>query len=270
MAQPQIVPSEILKDDVAIVTGAGKGIGQALAVGLAHAGAKLAICDVDSAALEETAAILRAEKLPAIHHCVDVRDLRACTDFLNVVEAQSGPVSVLVNNAAILSSVRIDDGAFLESWRATFSVNVDGTMNMIVAALPYLQKTRGRIVNVCSTSAFLASDGGAPYSASKGAIVQLTRALAVELGPKGIRVNAIAPGVTETPLAKDVIAASRDHYLERIPLKRIAMPDDMVGPLVFLASRQSSHVTGVILPVDGGYLATGVTRGRSRTAGPQT
>lgn len=259
MSIPTNIP-QILDGEIAIVTGAGQGIGRALALGLARAGAQIAVCDIDQSTLAETANMLRADGCDPFAECVDVSDPAACDRFLAIITKRFGDVSVLVNNAAVLRTAPVGAGGFAASWRESFRINLDGTMNMIVASLLQLQRTRGRIVNISSTSAFLAAAGGAAYSASKGAVSQLTRALAVEFGACGVRINAIAPGVTETPLAQAAIGAAQGDYVVRIPLGRIASPDDMVGPVLFLASALSSHVTGAILPVDGGYLATGVTR----------
>ena len=136
-------------------------------------------------------------------------------------------------------------------------VNTDGPMLMVRAFLAQLRETRGRVVNLCSIMSVSAGPGLAAYAASKGAVLQLTKALAHDLAPDGIRVNAIGPGVIETPMTEvtrgDPEAFGR--FMSHTPLKRAGQPEELVGPVLFLASDMSSYVTGAFLPVDGGYLA---------------
>lgn len=247
-----------LKEAVAVVTGAGQGNGRAIALGLARAGARLALCDLNGDLVEETAAMIRAENGTAISRQVDVSDRNACEGFANAVLEEFGPVEILVNNAGIIRRHGIDDADFDTHWDATFRVNVDGTKNMALAFVPHLEKTAGRIVNLASIMAITAGPGIPAYVASKGAIGQFTKALAHELAPRGIRVNALAPGVIDTPMTETTRAndAAISRFMMHTPLGRTGKPEELVGPVIFLASQMSSYVTGVILPVDGGYLAS--------------
>ncbi len=242
---------------VAVVTGAGQGNGRAIALGLAGAGARVALCDVNGKMAGETAAVIRAEGGEALAQTVDVADLAACHAFAAIVGERFGEAAVLVNNAGIIRRHGFDDPAFDDHWDATFRVNVHGTKNMVRAFVPQLEKTRGCIVNLASIMSQTAGAGIPAYVASKGAVAQFTKALAHELAPRGIRVNAIAPGVIDTPMTQ----ATRDNeaaigrFMAHTPLGRTGKPDELVGPVIFLASGMSSYVTGAILPVDGGYLA---------------
>ena len=242
---------------VAVVTGAGQGNGRAIAIGLAGAGASVALCDVDGEKARETANVIIASGGRAFADTVNVSDSAACRDFASKVGDELGTAAILVNNAGIIRRHGIDDPDFDRHWDDTFRVNVNGTRNMVRAFVPQLEKTAGRIVNLASIMSFTAGPGIPAYVASKGAIGQFTKALAHELAPRGIRVNALAPGVIETPMTESTRAndAAIGRFMTHTPLGRTGKPDELVGPVLFLVSGMSSYVTGVILPVDGGYLA---------------
>ena len=246
-----------LNGAISVVTGAGQGNGRSIAIGLARAGARLALCDLNEDLVEETAAMIRADNGVAISRRADVSDRKQCEEFARVVAAELGDAEILVNNAGIIRRHGIGDADFDQHWDATFRVNVDGTKNMTLAFVPQLEKTAGRIVNLASIMSLAAGPGIPAYVASKGAIGQFTKALAHELAPRGIRVNALAPGVIDTPMTETTrandVAISR--FMMHTPLGRTGKPEELVGPVIFLASQMSSYVTGVILPVDGGYLA---------------
>src|SRR5690606_35599536 len=160
------------------------------------------------------------------------------------------------NNAGIIRRTMLDDETFDDDWAAVFRVNVDGVKTMVRALLPQLRSTGGRIVNLGSIMSVSAGKGIAAYAASKGAILQLTRALANDLAADGVRVNAIAPGVIATPMTV-VTRENPDaigRFMAHTPMGRVGEPGELVGPVLFLASDMSTYVTGVLLPVDGGYL----------------
>jgi NAD(P)-dependent dehydrogenase (short-subunit alcohol dehydrogenase family) len=261
-ATPIGVP-DLLAGDVAIVTGGARGIGRAIAHALAASGAAVAIGDVHEREVATVAAEIVAQGGRCLSAVVDVGSLQACSEFVAQTETRFGPLSILVNNAGILRSESVDDAAFEAGWEACFRVNVDGTMHMTTASLAQLRRTRGCIVNLCSTSAFIASNRSAAYAATKAAVASLTRSLAVEFGRDGIRVNAVAPGVVRTGIGGDgpMPAALASQYQLRTPLGRMGEPHDIAGPVLFLASRLAAHMTGVVMPVDGGYLATGMIVG---------
>ncbi len=171
--------------------------------------------------------------------------------------ANEGPVSILVNNAGIIVPGLITEERGPANWTRTLDINLGGAFNMARAFHGQLSETRGTVINLASIRSFTAAGNAAAYAASKGAIMQFTKALAVEWGGQGIRVNAIAPGFIETTLVPDSekTAARETAILARTPLKRVGDPEDVAGAAVFLASDAARYITGVILPVDGGYLA---------------
>lgn len=246
-----------IKGAVAVVTGAAQGNGKAIAQGLARAGAKVALCDLQEAGVAELAATLRAEGLVAEGFALNVSDPASVTALAAAVLARLGDTEILVNNAGIIRRTPFSSGTFDADWSAVMAVNANGPMLMVKAFLEPLRRTKGRIINLGSIMSVLGGPGLVAYAASKGAVLQLTKALAHDLAPDGIRVNAIAPGVIETPMT---VATRNDpeaigRFMAHTPMRRPGKPDELVGPVLFLASHMSTYVTGALLPVDGGYLA---------------
>ncbi len=242
----------------AVVTGAAQGNGKAIAMGLASAGARVMCCDIQGQAVEAVAREIQANGGVAQSTALDVTDKSSCRDAAHKARTAFGaPTGILVNNAGIIRRTAPDSETFDEDWAAVMDVNATGSMNMIRAFLPHLKETKGCVVNLASIMSISAGPGLAAYSASKGAVLQMTRALAHDLSSDGIRVNAIAPGVIETPMT----AATRENpeaigrFMAHTPMRRPGKPEELVGPVLFLASHASSYVTGALLPVDGGYLA---------------
>lgn len=247
-----------IKEAVAVVTGAAQGNGLAIARGLAKAGARVMCCDLNGEGAARAAETITAEGGKAGALRTDVSDPADCTEAARAVEEKFGPAAILVNNAGIIRRTPPDDPGFAEDWAAIMAVNATGTMQMIRAFLPQLRQTRGRIVNLASIMSVSAGPGQTAYAASKGAVLQLTKALSHDLAPDGIRVNAIAPGVIETPMT-EVTRANAEaigRFMAHTPMRRPGRPEELVGPILFLASEASSYVTGALLPVDGGYLAS--------------
>lgn len=247
----------LLDGDVAVVTGAARGNGLHMARGLAQAGAAVAFLDIDGDEAEIAAQAVVAAGGRAVAFRLDVTDAAACSAIGRKIADALGPVSILVNNAGILRRDELDSERFAESWQVVLRTNVDGCMNMVLALLPQLRQTRGRIINIGSIMSFVGARTAAAYVTSKGAVLQMTKALAADLAPSGIRVNGIAPGrfvtrMTESYRDDPEVKAA---YFARTPLGRYGEPDDLVGPVLFLASSMSAYVTGVMLPVDGGFLA---------------
>lgn len=247
----------LLDGEVAVVTGAAQGNGRAIALGLARAGATVVVADVNGTGAEAAAAEIVGEGLKAWAAALDVSDATACIALAGEVERRSGKVGVLVNNAGILRRTPLDAPTIRDDWATTFRINVDGPFNMVTAFLGQLLATGGRIINIGSIQSFVSAPNSAPYTASKGAVIQFTKALAAELGPKGIRVNGIAPGVIATPMTDSTRsdAEKLGRFLAHTPLGRVGEAHELIGPVVFLASNLSSYVHGVMLPVDGGYLS---------------
>lgn len=244
----------LLDGKLALITGAGSGIGEAIAHGMADAGARVLVADVKGDAAQHVATAIGRQSTA---YTVDVRDRDVCDGLASAVRQQVGPISILVNNAGIIRRSRMDAAGAREDWDATLSVNLDGPYNMTTAFLGHLKETKGSIINIGSIQSFVALPNSAAYTASKGGVRALTKALAIELSPLGIRVNAIGPGMVATPLNAE--ARENPQYMRnfqnRIPLGRIGEPADIAGPAVFLASDMARYITGVTLPVDGGFLA---------------
>lgn len=242
---------------VAVVTGAGQGNGAAIARGLAAAGAQLALADIDRDSVHRTREAIERAGGTAIADCVDVTDPDRVTSFAGAVADRLGPAGALVNNAGIIRRTPVGEPGFRTDWDAVFAVNVTGARNMVDAFLPQLDATQGAIVNLGSIMSVTAGPGLSAYAASKGAVAQFTKALAHELAPRGIRANAILPGVIETPMTEATRAdpQAMGRFMAHTPMGRPGRPEELVGPVLFLVSPMASYVTGALLPVDGGYLS---------------
>ncbi|QOZ33100.1 SDR family NAD(P)-dependent oxidoreductase [Bradyrhizobium sp. CCBAU 53421] len=241
----------------ALVTGAAHGNGRAIALGLAAHGADVVVTDIDRAGAEQTAADIRQRGRVAWPFDLDVTDAEACAALALRVAREAGPIAILVNNAGIIIREGIDSPRAQENWRRVLDVNLTGTFNVTHAFLPALREKRGTIINLGSIASFLGVADTLGYAPSKGGVKLLTQALARELAADGIRVNAIAPGVIETAMTETTLndPARLAGFLGRTPLGRVGQPEELVGPVVFLASELASYVNGVTMPVDGGFLA---------------
>ena len=184
-------------------------------------------------------------------------DRAAVADLADSLTQRLGPIDVLVNNAGISARARIDDPHAAETWDRLIQVNLQGLFNVTHAFVPALKQSRGCIVNLSSIVAFVSGISSAGYIASKGAVRSFTQALARDLAPHGVRANAVAPGLmlTEMVTPQLQVPGGTDWYMSRVPMKRGGEPDEIVGPVVFLASSLASYVNGVVLPVDGGFLS---------------
>ena len=240
----------LLQGKLALITGAGSGIGAGIAQAMAEQGARVVLADVNQDGAEQVGAQIGDQ---AVACPLDVSDRAAC----DALAAKVGPISILVNNAGIIRRGTLEADSARADWDATMAVNLDGSFNMVTAFLTQLKATQGSVINIGSIQSFVALPNSAAYTTSKGGVRALTKALAIELSPHGVRVNAIAPGMIATPLN----AAARQNpghmanFANRIPMGRLGEPLDIAGPAVFLASDLARYVTGVTLPVDGGYLA---------------
>jgi meso-butanediol dehydrogenase/(S,S)-butanediol dehydrogenase/diacetyl reductase len=238
-----------------LVTGGGGGIGAALSSGFAAAGDRVIVLDRVAAAAEAVASALRANGNQAESVVCDLTDEAQVLDMLQDL---GGRLDVLINNAGIEQRAVTGTDSYGADWRRLMAVNLDSAAFLTQAALPLLEATKGCVINIASIQAYaVLHTANTAYTVSKAAIAQLTKAMAVEYAPKGVRVNAIAPGVVETPMIRQagMDPARFQLFLDRIPMQRFAKPEEIVGPAQFLASSAAAYVTGVILPVDGGFLA---------------
>jgi NAD(P)-dependent dehydrogenase (short-subunit alcohol dehydrogenase family) len=247
----------LLQGQVVLVTGAGQGNGRAIALGVAQSGGRLVVTDVRSDTAESTADAIRSAGGEARAYALDVTDAAACNELAERMGREVGATSAVVNNAGIIIRETIDSPRAHENWRKVLDVNVNGIFNVVHAWLPALRETRGTIINVASIASFFGVGGSLGYSPSKGAVKLFTQALARDLAPDGIRVNAIAPGVIETAMTESTREdpSRLAGFMTRTPMGRVGQPEELVGPVVFLASPMASYVNGAILPVDGGFLA---------------
>jgi NAD(P)-dependent dehydrogenase (short-subunit alcohol dehydrogenase family) len=248
---------DLLAGKRALVTGAGQGNGRAIALGLASHGADIVAADIDLAGAERTAADLRGSGADAFSFRLDVTDAAACHALARTIARDIGEIDILINNAGIIIREGLDSPRAAENWRRVLDVNLTGVFNVTHAFLATLRKTRGTIVNLGSIASFVGVGDTLGYAPSKGGVKLLTQALARDLARDGIRVNAIAPGVIETAMTEVTRndPARLAGFVGRTPLGRVGQPEELVGPVVFLVSEMASYVSGVTLPVDGGFLA---------------
>ena len=248
---------QVLTGRLALVTGAGQGNGAAIARGLARAGARVIVTDLDATNAQRVAAAIREEGREAWSFALDVTSREQGAALAERVGREIGLVDLLVNNAGIIIREGVDSSRAVDNLERMLDVNVLGSFIPTHAWLPALRATRGSIINVASIAGSAALAGTLGYSPSKGAVRLMTQSLAVELAKDGVRVNAIAPGVIETPMTAPTREAPEKlaKFMSRTPMGRVGQAEELVGPVVFLASPMASYVTGVTLPVDGGFLA---------------
>lgn len=241
-----------LAGKVAVVTGGTRGIGRAIVERLAAAGMTVAFTYRDNAAA--AAEVVAACPPGSVQgEAVNVCDAAACAAFVDAVVDRAGQIDLLVNNAGI---IRDNTLALLEDddIRAVLDTNVGGAFNMARAVCPHMiSARRGKIINISSVAGEKGGRGQTNYAASKGAINAFTRALAVEVAPRGITVNAVAPGVIETEMSREVREMAGEQARSRILLRRFGRPEDIAHAVWFLASKYADYITGQILHVDGGF-----------------
>ena len=241
------------------MTGGSRGIGRAVAELLARAGARVAVNYVTGAlAARSCVEEIRASGVAAMALAGDVSDAGAARGLVEATVAEWGRLDILVNNAGIWEVDRAGRGD-LAVWDRALAINLRGAFLVTDAAVPHLEKTEGSIVLVSSTAGQRGEAGHSAYAATKGALISYTKSLAAELGPRGIRVNCVAPGWVETDMTREALAdGSARREIERsIPLGRVAQPDEVAGPVLFLVSDLARHVQGEVLNVNGGSVLIG-------------
>jgi len=248
-----------MKDKIAVVTGGGQGIGREIALGLARRGATVIVADWNLAAAEAVSNEIRASGGSAMVVEVDISDAAQVEAMVQRVLDAYGRIDILINNAAIGHAKPFLEIS-LEEWNRVLAINLTGQFLCAQAvARAMVQRGGGRIVNVASISGQRGGTGRAAYGAAKAGVILLTRVMAVELAARGIAVNAISPGPTETDQVRQCHDdATRAAYYERLPIRRYADPAEIAKAALFLASDEASFVSGHILNVDGGFDAAGL------------
>lgn len=248
-----------LSGRVAVVTGSGRGLGAAIAAGLADAGASVVVCSRTSPEAEQVAAQISADGGTATATTVDVKDRASCQALMDLAVSTYGRLDVLVNNAGIDIITPAEDVTD-EAWQEILDINLRGYfLCSQVAGRRMLEQGSGSIVNNSSIAGTAGIAGLTAYAAAKGGVNQLTKVMAMEWAPRGVRVNAFAPGYFENIMRGATGEHGREEKQRQVltftPMGRRGLPDELIGPVVFLASDASSYVTGAVLAVDGGYTA---------------
>jgi 3-oxoacyl-[acyl-carrier protein] reductase len=243
------------QNQVAVVTGAGRGIGHAIALRLASEGARVASVSRTETNAQKTAEEINGARADAAKaYAVDVADHAAVQKTGSQILEDFGRVDILVNNAGVTRdglSVRMS----LDDWDTVLNTNLKGAFNFVQALQrPMIKQRSGRIINISSVSGLIGNAGQANYSASKAGLIGLTKSLARELASRGITVNAVAPGLIETDMTGVLSDEIRQAILQKIPLGKLGQPDDIAAAVAYLASAEAKYITGQVLAVDGGMV----------------
>ncbi|ART93394.1 meso-butanediol dehydrogenase/(S,S)-butanediol dehydrogenase/diacetyl reductase [Zymomonas mobilis] len=241
------------QDKIVVITGGGNGMGKAAAERFSSEGAIVVLADWQIKDAEEVAASLPKDR--AWPYKIDVSDSDAVKKMMDDIAAKYGKIDVLVNNAGILIPGKIMD-ASVEDWKKISSVNIDGVIYCAKFAMPYLIKSKGCIVNTASVSGLGGDWGMVYYCTTKGAVVNFTRALALDSGVNGVRVNSVCPCLVKTKMAANWPESAQAQFKNRVSLGRIPEAEEIASVMAFLASDDARFITGVNLPVDGGATAS--------------
>ena len=243
-----------LQDKIAVVTGAGRGIGRAIALQFAAAGAKVACVSRTQENSDKVAQEIRSNGGSAWAYAVDVSDMTAVTSVAEQILKEAGRVDILVNNAGVTRDtllMRMSES----DWDTVLNTNLKGAFALTKAfTRGFLKQRSGCIINVASVIGLIGNAGQANYAASKAALIGFTKSVAKELGSRGITVNALAPGFVETDMTAALKEETRSQLLKQIPLERLGKPEDIANAALFLASPAAAYITGQVLAVDGGMV----------------
>lgn len=244
----------LLKDKVALITGAGSGFGKATSLLFAEQGAKVVVVDFNAVSAEETVNEIKANGGEAVAVTADISKEELIKEALELTVKEYGRLDILFNNAGIYVPGNVEETDY-QSWQKSFSVNVDGIFYAMKHALPLLRESKGNIINTASAAALIGFGGAVSYAATKGAVLSLTRAAAVDYAEEGIRVNAICPGTGVTGMTESLLEDENIYnaFVSPIPMKKLGQPEDVAHAALYLASDLASYVTGHALPVDGGW-----------------
>src|SRR5437762_8111961 len=241
-----------LENQIAVVTGAGRGIGRAIALKFAAEGADIVCVSRTAENSGKVAGEIRVRGRKAWAHAVDVADSKAVADAGEKILAETGRVDILVNNAGVTR-----DGLLMrmseEDWDAVLNTNLRGAFSFTKAlSRPFIKQRSGRIINIASVVGLIGNAGQCNYAASKAALIGFTKAVARELGSRGITVNAVAPGFIQTDMTSELSEEMQAELLKKIPLNGFGLPEDIAVAVLFLASPAGRYITGQVLTVDGG------------------
>ena len=245
---------DVLTGKTAVITGSARGIGRAIAEKFIQLGAKVIISDINETLAKQTADELKAAGGEAFAIPANVTSVADAQNLIEKTAETYGKVDILVNNAGITKDtllIRMSES----DWDAVINVNLKGAFNCLKAAAKMMMKQRsGKIVNITSVVGLMGNFGQANYSASKAGLIGLTKTAAKELAPRGITVNAVAPGFIQSQMTEELSDQVKENFLAGIPLKRMGTPEDVANAVAFLASSSADYITGQVVQVDGGLL----------------
>ncbi|MFC1637775.1 3-oxoacyl-[acyl-carrier-protein] reductase [Candidatus Margulisiibacteriota bacterium] len=243
-----------VKDSVALVTGAAQGIGKAIAIMLAKAGAHIVVSDINLELAAQTAEEIKKLGVKAVPLKMNVADLAEVEASVKKVKEDLGKIDILVNNAGITKDTLLMRMK-KEDWDAVISINLSGVFNLCKAIVPLMMKQRsGKIVNIASIVGEMGNAGQANYAASKAGVIGFTKTLAREVASRGITVNAVAPGFIQTAMTDKIPEDIKTKMLGQIPLAKLGQPEDVAAAVLFLASSAADYITGQVINVNGGML----------------